>query len=96
MYSIAVFGIGLLRSLYSIEPELCVRLGEVYLDLPNIQNHSLYARCLRYNAIFPRGSIYTTIRELGPEIPYYRRNYGSQLPNGCICGPFEFMDVSEA
>ena len=35
----------------------------------------------------PRGSIYTTIRELGPEIPYYRRNYGSQFPNGCICGP---------
>ena len=35
----------------------------------------------------PRGSIYTTIRELGPKMPYYRRNYGSQLPNGCICGP---------
>ena len=35
----------------------------------------------------PRGSIYTTIRELGPKIPYYRRNYGSQFPNGCICGP---------
>ena len=24
----------------------------------------------------PRGSTYTTIRELGPKIPYYRRNYG--------------------
>ena len=35
----------------------------------------------------PRGSIYTTISELGPKIPYYRRNYGSQFPNGCICGP---------
>ena len=39
-------------------------------------------RCSR-----PRGFIYTTIRELGPQIPYYRRNYGSQFPNGCICGP---------
>ena len=35
----------------------------------------------------PKGSTYTTIRELGPKIPYYRRNYGSQFPNGCICGP---------
>ena len=35
----------------------------------------------------PRGSIYTTIKELGPIIPYYRRNHGSQFPNGCICGP---------
>ena len=35
----------------------------------------------------PRGSTYTTIRELGPKIPYYRRNYGSQFPYGCICGP---------
>ena len=35
----------------------------------------------------PRGSTYTTIRELGPKIPYYRRNYGSQFLNGCICGP---------
>ena len=35
----------------------------------------------------PRGSIYTTIRELGPKIPYYIKNYGSQFPNGCICGP---------
>ena len=36
----------------------------------------------------PRGSMTTTtIRELGPKIPYYRRNYGSQFPNGCICGP---------
>ena len=34
-----------------------------------------------------RGSIYTTIRGLGPKIPYYRRNYGSQFPNSCICGP---------
>ena len=34
----------------------------------------------------PRGSRYTTIRELGPQMPYYRRNYGSQFP-GCICGP---------
>ena len=34
-----------------------------------------------------RGSICTTIRELGPKIPYYRRNYGSQFPDGCICGP---------
>ena len=25
---------------------------------------------------YPRGSIYTTIRELGPKIPYCRRNYG--------------------
>ena len=32
----------------------------------------------------PRGSICTTIRELGPKIPYYIRNYGSQFPNGCI------------
>ena len=31
--------------------------------------------------------IYITMRELGPKIPYYRRNYGSQFPNGCICGP---------
>ena len=36
----------------------------------------------------PRGSIiYTTIRELGPKIPDFRRNYGSQFPNACICGP---------
>ena len=37
----------------------------------------------------PRGSIYTTIGELiiGPKMPYYRRNFGSQLPNGCIRGP---------
>ena len=35
----------------------------------------------------PRRSMYTTIRELGPKIPYYTRNYGSQFPNGCICGP---------
>ena len=27
------------------------------------------------------------MRELGPKIPHYRRNYGSQPPNGCICGP---------
>ena len=31
--------------------------------------------------------MYTTIRELGPKMPYYRRNYGSRFPNGCICGP---------
>ena len=37
--------------------------------------------------ILPRGSTCTTIRELGPKIPYYRRNYGSQFPNDCICGP---------
>ena len=35
----------------------------------------------------PRGSIYTAIRELGPKMAYYRRNHGSQFPNGCICGP---------
>ena len=35
----------------------------------------------------PRGSIYTTIRELCPKIPCSRRNYGSQFLNGCICGP---------
>ena len=35
----------------------------------------------------PRGSIYTTIRELGPKTPYYIRNYGSPFPNSCICGP---------
>ena len=34
-----------------------------------------------------RGSRGTTTRELGPKIPYYRRNYGSQFPNGCVCGP---------
>ena len=28
----------------------------------------------------PRGSSYTTIGELGPQIPYYRRNDGSQFP----------------
>ena len=33
--------------------------------------------------IYPRRSICTTIRELGPKMPYYRRNYGSQFPNGC-------------
>ena len=33
-----------------------------------------------------RGSIYKTIRDLGPKIPYCRRNCGSQIPNGCICG----------
>ena len=43
--------------------------------------------------MFPRGSIYTTIREVGPEIPYYRRNYGSQFPNGCICGPSGFREL---
>ena len=32
-------------------------------------------------------SIFATIEELGPKIPYYRRNSGSQSPNGCICGP---------
>ena len=37
--------------------------------------------------MLPRGSIHTTIRELGPKIPYYIRNYGSQFPSGCICGP---------
>ena len=31
--------------------------------------------------------MYTTTRELGPKISYYRRNFGSQFPNGCICGP---------
>ena len=31
--------------------------------------------------------ICTNIRELGPKIPYFRRNYGSQFPNGCTCGP---------
>ena len=35
----------------------------------------------------PRGYIYATIRELGPDIPYSRRNYRSQFPNGCLCGP---------
>ena len=35
----------------------------------------------------PRGSIYTTIRESGPKILYYRRDHGSQFFNGCICGP---------
>ena len=24
---------------------------------------------------------------IGPKIPYYIKNYGSQFPNGCICGP---------
>ena len=40
-----------------------------------------------YPRHYPRGSIYTTIGELGPKIPHCRRNYGSQFPNGCICGP---------
>ena len=33
---------------------------------------------------FPRRSIYTTIKELGPKIPYYRRNYGSQFPTSLM------------
>ena len=33
-----------------------------------------------------RVHICTTIRELGPKIPYYRRNYGSRFPNSCIFG----------
>ena len=37
--------------------------------------------------------IYTTIRELGPKMPYYRRNYGSQFTNGCIRGPAGYMQV---
>ena len=41
----------------------------------------------RGNIWIPRGSIYTSIRELGPKVLYYRRNFGSQLPSGCICGP---------
>ena len=44
-------------------------------------------------SVFPRGSIYTTIMELGPKMPYYRRNFGSQLPNGYICGPSGFFDL---
>ena len=39
--------------------------------------------------------MYTTIRELGPKIPYYRRNYGSQFPNSCIYGPSGFGMVLE-
>ena len=39
----------------------------------------------------PTGSIHTTSRELGPKTPNYRRNYGSQFPNGCICGPYGCM-----
>ena len=42
---------------------------------------------IHMNGLVPRGSIYTTIRELGPKVQYYRRNYGSQFPNGCTCGP---------
>ena len=45
------------------------------------------------NNKFPTGSIYTTIREVGPNIPYYRRDYGSQFPNGCICGPSGLVSV---
>ena len=45
--------------------------------------------------MFPRGSIYTTIRELGPQIAYYRRKYGSQFSNGCICGPSGFFIFSD-
>ena len=42
--------------------------------------------------VAPRGSLYPTIKELGPKISDYRRNYGSQFPNGCICGTSgEFM-----
>ena len=33
------------------------------------------------------GSTYTSIKELGPKIPYHRRNYGSHSLNSCICGP---------
>ena len=40
-----------------------------------------------YNLEGPYIYIYITTRELGPKIPYYRRNYGYQFPNGCICGP---------
>ena len=32
--------------------------------------------CVGPDTETPRGSVYTTIRELGPKIPYYRRNYG--------------------
>ena len=48
----------------------------------------LSPKCLekkRKNDHKPRGSIYTTIRELGTKIPDY--NLGSQFPNGCIYGP---------
>ena len=45
--------------------------------------------------LIPRGSTYTTIRELGPKIPYYRRNYGPQFPNGCICGPSGILLATE-
>ena len=35
----------------------------------------------------PEGPYIQLLGALGPKIPYYRRNYGSQFPNGCICGP---------
>ena len=39
----------------------------------------------RHESTNPRGSIYTTIREVGLKIPYYRRHSGSQFPNGSVC-----------
>ena len=54
--------------------------------LPVIDIHTCRASG-RSNEGTPRGSIHTISRELGPKLPYYRRNYGCQFPNGCICGP---------
>ena len=34
-----------------------------------------------------RGSTYTTIRELGPIIPYIVWYFGAEFPNSCIYGP---------
>ena len=50
------------------------------------KHHALHVR-------EPRGSIYTTVRKLGLKIPYNKRNYGSQFPNGCICGPSEKLRI---
>ena len=42
---------------------------------------------IRGSLTCPEGPYIQLLGALGPKIPYYRRNYGSQFPNGCICGP---------
>ena len=41
----------------------------------------------------PRGSTYTTVRELGPIIPPIVWYFGAQFPNSCIYGPSGLGDL---
>ena len=63
-----------LRSRFSDNELLSTAAAWYFSSITAVQTQD--ARTNTYSTRTPRGSIYTTITELGPKIPYYRRNYG--------------------